>query len=465
MMNNRTLKTFLKAKCPFIFRGCIFILLSLSKSFNSELMAQNPLFQGYSDPAMYVENGKMYMVVGKDEDPKNKNFIMPYWTIFSSTDLMNWKLETNIDPKDTYLGANYKYCWAADMTVQNGKYYFYYSNHGLETGVLEAQKPEGPYIDVLKKAIVPKEYSANFEYDPTVFTDDDGQKYLIFGRDGQLGKNILHYQIAKLDSTMLGLAEKSHDLLTDQRFGFGTEKAARDHSYFHKYNGIYYLSCAGIYMTSKNVYGPYSNPRNCGQDKGHASFAEYNGQTYHAWEWTCEPFGNRTYRQVMMTYLHYKDNGNMVSDPNFLQAGKHYTYGVGNYSAKMDTIQAEWYFNKSTSVLKKDTQEDGFEIQNLQNNDFLNFPNVKDVKANAKINFHVSAKTKGAKIEIRKDNPTGTLLGTCNIPNTKSFKTYQTVSSLLKNGTGTQNLYFVFKGGKGDLVHLDWFKFDSGSEI
>ena len=136
-MNNRPFNAFFKAKTPFILRGYIFILLCLSTIFNSGLMAQNPIFQGYSDPAMYVANGKMYMVVGKDEDPKNKNFIMPYWTIFSSTDLMSWKLETHIDPKDTYLGANYKYCWAADMTSQNGKYYFYYSNHGFETGVLQ----------------------------------------------------------------------------------------------------------------------------------------------------------------------------------------------------------------------------------------------------------------------------------------------------------------------------------------
>lgn len=156
----------------------------------------------------------------------------------------------------------------------------------------------------------------------------------------------------------------------------------------------------------------------------------------------------------MMTYLHYKDNGNMVSDPNFLQAGKYYVYGVGNYSAKMDTIQAEWYFDKSKTALKKDAPGGGFDIQNLQNNDFLNFPNVKDVKANATINFHVSAKTKGGIIEIRKDSPTGTLLGTCNIPNTKSFKLYKTVSCTLKNGVETHNLYFVFKGRKGDLVHL-----------
>ena len=449
---------------------CLTLLMFLLLDFN--LKAENPLLKGYADPHMKIWNGKAYLSVGKDKGPENKDFFMPYWSIYSSVDLVNWKLECDIRPEQTYLGAGYNYCWATDISTRNGKYYFYFSNHGEATGVLVADKPSGPYIDVLKKPILPADMSANFEYDPTVFIDDDGQQYLIYGRDGYLGKKklLLHYQIARLNDDMISLAEKPHDLITSKPNGFGTVLAnkntndttfiAQDHQYFHKYNGLYYLSCADAYETSPSLYGPFTNRRNAGQ-KGHSSFCEYNGQWYHVFEWTCDPYGNRMYRQIMMTYLHYKDNGDMVDDTNFLKGGKCYSFGVGNYNADWDKIEAEWFFKKVGKLIKRDCPSGGFEIQNIQNNDYLNFPNVKNIKAYNKINFRISSpNAKGSKIEIHQGSEKGPLLGVCKVPNTGSFTNYQTISCLLKIRSDITNLYFVFKGGNEELMHFDWFNFE-----
>ena len=450
-----------------VFIGLLFMVIIY------QAQAQNPLFKGYADPAMTVHNGRMYMLVGKDKSPETKGFSMPYWSIFSSSDLLTWTKECDIDPKDSYLGAGYNSCWAGDISFKNNKVYVYFSEGGEATGVVVSDRPSGPFVDVLKKSLLPKEMSINKEYDPTIFSDDDGSNYLIFGRDGRLGKDLLHYQIVKLNSDMISLAGPSHDLVTSTPNGFGTIKLnkkkdgngfdsifiAQDHNYFHKHNGIYYLSRDVSYETSMNILGPYSNRRVLGTNRGHASYSEFNGQTYHAWEFTCEPFGNRGYRQVMMTYLHYKDNGDMVSDVNFIQGGKYYTAGVGNYSATWDTIQAEWYFNKSTSVLKKDCPNGGFEMQNLTNDCFLNFHSIKDLKANATINFYLSSINSGGRIEVRKDSLTGNLIGTCKIPKTGSFRSYQIASCMLKNTVENTNLFFVFKGAKGELTRLDWFNF------
>ena len=62
-----------------------------------------------------------------------------------------------------------------------------------------------------------------------------------------------------------------------------------------------------------------------------------------------------------MTYLHYKDNGDMVDDPDFVQGGKYYTTGVGKYNANWETIEAEWYFKKSLAIEKRDGPK-GFSI-------------------------------------------------------------------------------------------------------
>lgn len=437
-----------------IITSAIIAVLILSKSY-----AQNPIVTGFADPAMRVFNGKMYMVVGRDKGPETKNFQMPYWAIISSSDLRDWKVECYIDPKNTYLGAGYLGCWAADIAFHKGKYYFYFSNTGVQTGVLVADKISGPFVDVLKKPFVEESYSSNHEYDPTAFVDDDGQHYLTFGRDGFLNGELLHYQIAKLSDDMLAMEGKSKDLITSQPYGFGEKNRARDHSYFHKYNGTYYLSCAGVYMSSKNIYGPFTNPRKTGQNQGHASFSEYNGQTYHAWEWTCDPFDNRVYRQVMMTYLHYKDNGDMVDDMNFIQSGKHYANGVGSYNSRWDTIQAEWYFKKSENAKKRESPNGGFELQNLKNGDYLNFPSVKDLKKRATINFSISSKNGGGKIEIHEGSPTGKTLGACTIPKTGSFSKYQIASCKLDNLAGNADLYFVFKGANEELGRLDFFNF------
>lgn len=259
---------------------CRFFLTLLSFALYSlTIHAANPILPGYSDPHMKVWGDKMYISVGKDESPDRKGFSIIYWDIYSSTDLVNWTLESRIDPKDTYIGEASNRCWASDISTRNGKYYFYFSNGGNETGIMVADKVNGPYKDVLKKPFIDAEYSVNHEYDPTIFVDDDGSQYIIFGRDGQMGPHLVHYQIAKLSDDMLSFAEKPRDLMTDKPYGFGSKDRARDHQYFHKHNGIYYLSCAGAYMTSDNVYGLFSNERHTGQN-GHTSFCDYNGQSY-----------------------------------------------------------------------------------------------------------------------------------------------------------------------------------------
>jgi len=432
---------------------------------SGNVLAQNPILIGYADAHMKIWNGKMYISAGKDKSPEIKGFSMPNWSIYSTTDLVNWKLECNIMPEETFIGKGSVKCWASDITTRNGKYYFYFSHGGSETGVLVADTPEGPYRDVLKKPMIPEDFSVNHEYDPTAFTDDDGKQYLIFGRDGFDGKNHIHYQIARLSDDMVSLAEKPRDLLTDKPYGFGDKNRARDHQYFHKHNGIYYLSCAGAYMASDNVYGPYKNERHSGQN-GHASFKELNGQTYHMYEWTCEPFGNRAFRQVMMTYLHYKNNGDMVSDPDFLidsnaaSRGKYYESGVGNYDAGWEKIEAEWFFKKEGDLVKREGSGGGFEIQNIHNNDYLLFQYVRNMKTNTTINFRISsAHVAGGEIEIREDSENGTLLGSCTVPGNGNWQNYQTISCKLSNiaRPANTNLYFVFKGGEGELICLDWF--------
>lgn len=423
--------------------------------------AANPILHGFADPAVRVWYDKVYLVVGKDLSPTTKGFAMPYWAIYSSTNMVDWKQEKRIDPElVSYMGKGNLQCWAADATFANNQFYFYFSTGGKSTGVLVADKPDGDYKDVLGKPLVAAQVGNLTPYDPTIFTDTDGTCYLTFGRDGHLADEAenRHYQIAKMNPDMISLAEKPRALMTDRQYGFGSVKQATDHSYFHKYKDTYYLSRDESYMTSKSVYGPFGNLRKTGQP-GHTCFFSYHGQWYHSWEFTDDQFGKRTYRQVMMTYLHYKDNGDMMDDPFFLKGGKGFAYGVGNYDAGWDKIQAEWFFEISGAE-KRDCPAGGFEVQKLTNGCYLKFPKVNNLPSNARVSFQVSsANPEGGKILIHQGTPDGPLLGACEVPCTQGWDKYQSVNCDLKNATGTADLCLVFAGGEGDLMHFDWMTF------
>ena len=220
------------------------ILLILITVINTFLIAENPILKGFADPHMKIWNGRMYLSVAKDESPEIKGFCMPYWAIYSTTDMVNWRLECNIDPKNTYLGAGSKICWATDITTKDGKYYFYFSKGGTSSGVLRADNPNGPYVDYIRGPLLFPDAINHHKYDPTIFIDDDGQQYIIFGRDGNLNDTIIHSQIAKLKPDMMSY-EPNQSIMTDQKYGFGAIKRATDHQYFHKHDSlcIHRFSC------------------------------------------------------------------------------------------------------------------------------------------------------------------------------------------------------------------------------
>lgn len=85
---------------------------------------------------------------------------------------------------------------------RNGKWYWYICVedttkhlHGIGVGV--ADRPEGPYHDVIGKPLVPGSWGF---IDPSVFIDEDGQAYLFWGNNG------LWY--AKLNEDMISLGSE-----------------------------------------------------------------------------------------------------------------------------------------------------------------------------------------------------------------------------------------------------------------
>lgn len=232
----------------------------------------NPLIPepGMSDPHALVVDDVCYLFTGHDIGFGVQNWVMPDWRIYRSDDLLLWKHVGTISPADNYMGKGNTNCWAGDIALRNDRYYWYFSNHNKETGVMVASEPQGPYRDALGHALVDS-------FDPSVFQDDDGTPYIVYGRD--------NYRIARLKDSMIELDEEPKTIEIDRKLVF----PLMDKSSLHKHNKLYYLSCSGYYAVSENIYGPYEYKGLVGEgwqlDTGfaHGDFFVWKNEWYHVW--------------------------------------------------------------------------------------------------------------------------------------------------------------------------------------
>lgn len=422
----------------------------------------NPIvpYFGMADPHIFIFNGKPYLYSTRDIDSiKTKGkFVMPDWHIWSTDDLLTWKHERTILPTETYMGKSTD-CWATDMGFRNGKYYFYFSNKNISTGVMVSDSPTGPFIDALGKPLLDTGLTTSKEYDPTILMDDDAghTAYIAFGhhRDDnpQLG-----YYIAKLNDDMISLAEPPRKIIFT---GTNEVLTANDKPNLHKYNGTYYLSAGSHYATATNIYGPYERRGNSGFGKfgltqqAHGNYFMWNNQWFHTW---CKfHLGKEVahYRESYITYLHYKQDGTMVDDTLLLS--KHFDNGVGQYDAEWDNIEAEWFM--AGDQIKKGENAGGFEVSSCQHSGYLYYPNIRNVKENATLLIYANPHL-GGTVEVREGSVNGPLLGKVAIP-LEASKNYFTYRCPLQNTAGVKNIYLVFKGtARKNLFSIDWIKFE-----
>ena len=403
--------------------------------------------QGVCDPHVHIFNGKAFMFTSHDYGPGQPVYRMDDWQLFSSEDLLNWKLEFVLRPQDTYLKHSQE-CYATDGAERNGKYYFYFSDQQRSTGVAVADRPEGPYRDALGKALLPQGLADTASYDPTVFVDDDEEKtpYIMWGYT-VIGKQ---YYIARLNEDMISLAEEPRPVEIINSW-------ANDACWITKHNGLYYLnSHGGEYATAESIYGPYTYRGRFCRDAtvDHGTFFTFHNQLYLAYglpdNWG-EPKVDFLYRTTKIIYAHYKDNGDIVVD-EFIQEA-----GVGQYDAAWPAIKGEWYFAASDGVYKKENA-DGFEMRGITDGAYLYYQNVNGMRQNTKLCVRGRCGSAPCQIEVREGSPYGAVLGCIKVqPEGDEAREYVIP---LTNTHGTHNLCFVFRGEGEDIFAFDDFRFE-----
>ncbi len=427
--------------------------------------SQNPIVpnKGLNDPHIHIFKDTAYVYASHDKSIDNKGFVMEDWWAWSSPDLVNWTERSVLKPEDTYIGANFNGCWATDVGYKNGKYYWYFSEMNEQTGVVVGDTPVGPWKDPLGKPLLTSDLTPTHEYDMAIFEEND-EHYIIFG--------VWDYYIAKLNSDMISLAETPKKIVINNPRGpynpdgKNKDMPTDDKPFVHQFNGKYYLSWGCFYAMSDNLYGPYDYKDTIMKEESfaegydaptwpngflqgrHGSFFEWHNQWYYVY---CDisQTENRYFRDSFISYIHYKENGEMAT----IRVDG---VGVGQYDANRGSIEGEDYF-KSKNLKKVQNTLGGFSIQPLNNDSYVVYPNIKNLKDKTILELEVLTDAM-VDVEVREDAPNGELLFTCNVPK-NDIHTFQNRQFSTKNLKDKQSICLVFKGIEGQSLMLNRFEF------
>ena len=220
----------------------------------------NPVLSGqYADPDIDVFGDTYYLYCTTDGFA---GWSGTQFHCFSSKNLVDWTDEGVI--LDVSAGKDVAWsvgsAWAPSIEEKNGHYYFYFCakepNGESMIGVAVADHPAGPYTampEPLMTVAMCREYGVSMgqAIDPSIFTDEDGTSYMLFGNGAAA--------VVKLNDDMV-----SCDLDTLTNYYGVTE--FREAITVVKRDGLYHFtwSCDDTgspnyhvnYGTSEDIYGP-----------------------------------------------------------------------------------------------------------------------------------------------------------------------------------------------------------------
>ncbi|MDR1337224.1 MAG: glycoside hydrolase family 43 protein [Tannerella sp.] len=161
----------------------LFCAVSCGRRADTVPTGGNPVVEGwYADPEGIIYD-RTYWIYPTYSDVYERQV---FFDCFSSEDLVHWtKHERIIDTSEVRWAR--QAMWAPSAIRRDGKYYFFFSAndvHEGETGgigVAVADRPEGPYRDLLGKPLVNDIVNGAQPIDQFVFRDDDGAYYMYYG--------------------------------------------------------------------------------------------------------------------------------------------------------------------------------------------------------------------------------------------------------------------------------------------
>ena len=303
-----------------------------------------------ADPSAHVFEGKLYVYCSHDIEggvafnDDGAHFCMEDYHVLSMDSPDGPATDCGLALHVSEVPWAERQMWAPDAACRDGRYYLYFPAKTAEglfrIGVAVGEHPAGPFTPQ------PRPIDGTYSIDPSVFADDDGEHYLLFGGiwGGQLqkyrdnaydagneeprdGEPALGPRIARLRADMLELDEPTREVqILDKQ---GRPLRADDHNrrYFegpwlHKYEGRYYLSYSTgnthllCYAVGDNPYGPFTYQGQVLRPvvgwTTHHSICAYEGRWYLFYHDSLLSGGVTHLRSVKMVELQHDAEGRIV---------------------------------------------------------------------------------------------------------------------------------------------------------
>lgn len=419
-----------------------------------------------ADPAPLVTKDRVYIYCSNDDlSPVEGGYVIPSVVCVSTGDMKNWTDHGVVfeAERDTSWA---KRSWAPSPVERDGRFFLYFGNSGAAIGVVAAEKPVGPFKDVLRAPLIthrtPGVQPAKdmWLFDPAAFVDDDGQAYLYFGGNGDDNARVI-----KLNRDMISVDGAAQPLHVPNFF---------EASWVHKRNGVYYFSYsttpkAGMridYLTSDKPYGGFSyrgvvadQPPVNSNNNNHAAIFEFKGRWYHVYHNRIVardagiPTGFR--RNLAIECLEYDSDGSIRK--------VEYTVDGVPQLGKLDPyvrVEAET-FNAGKGVETEPCANGGMSLSQVTNGAWVRIRGVDfGPEGASRFVASVASGAAGGSIELRLGSPDGRLVGTCACGNTGGWQTWSEAACEVSGASGAQDLYLKFVGGDGALLSVDYWRFE-----
>ncbi|MBS1565931.1 MAG: carbohydrate-binding protein, partial [Bacteroidetes bacterium] len=152
--------------------------------------------------------------------------------------------------------------------------------------------------------------------------------------------------------------------------------------------------------------------------------------------------------------LHYNTDGTIQR----VQPTAGLTDGVGSLNPyiRQEAETIAWEQGVETAT----AEATGVYVTAIHNGDYIRVRKVDFKKGVQSFEAGVASGASGGAIEIRLDAVDGPLVGVLTVKNTGGDQQWAKQSTAVNNAKGLHDLYFVFKGGSGELFCFDWWKFN-----
>ena len=428
------------------------LLLAISSG-----IAQNPIVPPgvyIADPSARVfSDGKLRIYGSLDES--TQYYCSHRHHTLETVDMKRWKITENIfaskgegdavSYSDTPLSA-------PDCMEKEGKYFLYYcmSQPKDVEGVATSPSPTGPFTDGR-----PLDVGGFEQIDPSVFIDDDGQAYYLWGQ--------FEAKMAKLKPDMTEI-----DTSTIVR-GVVTEKEHFFHEgiFMFKRDGIYYLVYADIsranrptcigYATAKSPFGPYKyggvivdndhcDPSNW---NNHGSVAKFKGQWYVFYHRATH--NSFTMRKACVEPITFQPDGRIREVEMTSQ-------GAGpplDAFRDIDAARACLLFGNVRIALAGPGNE---VLTGIRHDDNVAFKYLDFGKGASKVRFRVRALEGGGEIGIHLGQPWARDIGKVKVLGTKNGD-WQTITGDIKKTEGVHAVWLRFYGTRPEMFEVDSLSF------